>query len=60
MFKLSSDRTLTTLHTFCSETNCTDGASPSDGIAIDDAGNLYGMTANGGATNLGVLFEIQP
>ena len=60
VFKLSSDGTLTTLHTFCSESNCTDGSSPSGGIAVDDAGNVYGATANGGAANEGVLFKIEP
>ena len=40
---------LTTLYSFCSQTNCTDGASSAAGLIRDSSGNLYGTTANGGA-----------
>jgi len=39
------------LYTFCSETNCTDGKYPGD-IVFDKAGNLYGITASGGHSDL--------
>jgi uncharacterized repeat protein (TIGR03803 family) len=39
------------LYTFCSETNCTDGKYPGD-IVFDKAGNLYGITAGGGHSDL--------
>jgi uncharacterized repeat protein (TIGR03803 family) len=39
------------LYTFCSETNCTDGKYPGD-MVFDKAGNLYGITASGGHSDL--------
>jgi uncharacterized repeat protein (TIGR03803 family) len=35
------------LHTFCEQTNCTDGQGPM-GVTVDDQGNLYGTTNAGG------------
>jgi uncharacterized repeat protein (TIGR03803 family) len=35
-----------------------DGRSPSPGLIKDAAGNLYGTTALGGASNLGTVFEV--
>jgi uncharacterized repeat protein (TIGR03803 family) len=36
-----------------------DGASPSQGLLIfDTAGNIYGMTENGGTANVGTVFEL--
>jgi uncharacterized repeat protein (TIGR03803 family) len=39
-----------------------DGSFPSNGLVADSAGNLYGVTARGGAgpTNNGVVFEMTP
>jgi len=41
-----------------------DGAAPTTGLATDSAGNLYGMTAGGGANDLdggaGTLFKFVP
>ena len=41
-----------TLHTFCSQQSCTDGAYPYAGMIFDNAYNLYGTTQQGG-TDLG-------
>jgi len=41
--------TETVLYSFCSSTQCTDGAGPSGGLIFDAAGNLYGTTQAGGA-----------
>jgi uncharacterized repeat protein (TIGR03803 family) len=38
--------------------NGTDGSFPSAGLAIDSAGNLYGTTRQGGATNQGAVFRV--
>lgn len=53
----------TTLYSFCRLKNCTDGESPVGPLAIDRAGNLFGITALGGYScrfnceSGGVLFE---
>ncbi len=47
------------LHTFCSEANCTDGSTPSGGLIMDTAGNLYGTTQAGGAHGGGTVFELK-
>ena len=52
-----------TLHTFCSQDNCADGASPYGGygsLIMDGAGNLYGTTYLGGANQLGTVFQLTP
>jgi uncharacterized repeat protein (TIGR03803 family) len=41
-------QTLTTLYNFCTQTNCTDGATPVGGVIAGTDGNLYGMTEAGG------------
>jgi uncharacterized repeat protein (TIGR03803 family) len=35
-----------------------DGGSPFEGVIIDSAGNLYGTTYSGGASNSGTIFEL--
>jgi uncharacterized repeat protein (TIGR03803 family) len=49
---------LRTLYSFCAQTNCTDGREPSDGLAIDSHGNLFGTTEFGGDANHGTVFEL--
>jgi uncharacterized repeat protein (TIGR03803 family) len=48
------------LYSFCSRTNCGDGAQPSAGLVFDLAGNLYGTTSGGGAHGFGTLFQLVP
>ena len=64
VFKITPGGTLTTLYSFCSQTNCTDGALPGPLIQAAD-GNLYGMTEFGGTStnqlcdgSCGTVFEI--
>jgi uncharacterized repeat protein (TIGR03803 family) len=46
------------LHSF--NNNGTDGNNPYSALIFDPAGNLYGTTLNGGAYNLGTVFELSP
>jgi len=58
IFKVSPSGTLTTLYSFCSQSDCTDGANPSEALVQASNGNLYGTTPNGGAKGDGTVFEI--
>jgi uncharacterized repeat protein (TIGR03803 family) len=48
------------LYSFCSLTNCRDGAKPVAGLIFDADGNLYGTTLQGGTSGTGTVFEITP
>ena len=57
----------TTLHSFCSLPNCTDGAVPTASLVQGADGNLYGTTPFGGASGpcddnfgCGTMFRITP
>src|ERR1017187_5485119 len=56
VFKITQGGTLTTLYSFCSQTNCTDGATPGAGLVQAANGDLYGTTSNGYDT----VFKITP
>ena len=57
----SAGTPLTTLKSFCSSNNCTDGAYGMTGnLAMDASGTLYGATWHGGATGYGVVFSLTP
>ena len=61
VFKVAPDGTETTLYTFCSQANCSDGGQPYAGLHMDGSGNLYGTTSTGGSANGGgTLFEVAP
>jgi uncharacterized repeat protein (TIGR03803 family) len=60
VFKLTPTGKYTVLHSFCAQTNCTDGASPIAGLVLDQKGNLYGTTYNGGAYGFGSVFKLTP
>lgn len=59
IFEITSAGKLITLHSFCSQTGCTDGSIP-NGLIQADNGNLYGTTSRGGTNDSGTLFEITP
>ncbi|MFY9744438.1 MAG: choice-of-anchor tandem repeat GloVer-containing protein [Candidatus Sulfotelmatobacter sp.] len=58
IFELSSNGVLTTLYTFCSQNDCTDGSDPVTGMLQGTDGILYGTTAYGGTNNDGVVYSL--
>ena len=60
VFEITPSGTLTTLYTFCSQSNCTDGQYPVAGLVQGTDGNFYGTTGNGGAGGDGTVFKITP
>ncbi len=57
VFRLSPTGQETVLHTF--RGGATDGARPG-GVILDPAGNIYGSTEFGGASNTGVVYKLTP
>jgi len=53
VFKVTPNGALTTLYSFCAQTNCTDGVYPLFGLILATDGNFYGATSGGGATFAG-------
>ena len=57
VFKLTPSGTETVLYSF---TGGGDGAEPFAGLIADAAGNFYGTTSQGGASNDGTVFKLTP
>jgi uncharacterized repeat protein (TIGR03803 family) len=60
VFEITPAGTLTTLHAFCSQSGCPDGAYPEAALVQGTDGNFYGTTAWGGAHGYGTVFKITP
>jgi len=64
LFKITPDGKLTTIYTFCSQSDCTDGFGPYAGLTQGSDGNLYGTTWWGGArgkgNGVGTVYKITP
>jgi uncharacterized repeat protein (TIGR03803 family) len=64
VFKVTSGGTVTTVYSFCSQTNCTDGEFPMAGLALGTDGNVYGTTYYGGTGacqyGCGTVFKVTP
>ncbi len=60
VFKITPSGTLTTLHSFCAQSGCTDGKEPFTGLLQASDGNFYGTTVYGGANSYGTVFKITP
>jgi uncharacterized repeat protein (TIGR03803 family) len=58
VFQITTDGTLTTLHSFCSHTSCPDGSEPIAGLVQDTNGAFYGTTVSGGANGDGEVFAL--
>lgn len=57
LFEITPNGALTTLYSFCSQPNCTDGALPQTALVQGADGAFYGTTAIGGANNQGTIFK---
>ena len=60
VFRITPSGTLTTVYSFCSQSNCTDGDEPYAGLVQAIDGNFYGTTYGGGANGDGMVFKITP
>ena len=61
VFKITPRGGQTTLYSFCSQPDCTDGSTPLAGLELGSDGNFYGTTYYGGAgNNDGTVFQITP
>ncbi len=60
LFKISPSGTLTTLYSFCAQSDCADGRVPASVLVQGSDGNFYGATYLGGANDRGTLFKITP
>jgi uncharacterized repeat protein (TIGR03803 family) len=58
IFRITPTGTLTTLYSFCAQTNCGDGGNPLAGLAQGTDGNFYGAASSGGASNYGTIFSL--
>jgi uncharacterized repeat protein (TIGR03803 family) len=65
ILKITPDGTISVLYSFCSLANCADGEYPFAGLTLGNDGNLYGVTAYGGAgscpsqkNGCGTIFKI--
>jgi len=59
VFRITPSGTLTTLYSFCAQSDCTDGQQPSTLVQGAD-GNLYGTTWGVPNGNVGTIFKITP
>src|SRR5580704_13102129 len=57
VFKVNSAGKITVLYSFLGGS---DGANPVSGLVRDSVGSFYGTTLNGGASNAGTVFKIDP
>jgi uncharacterized repeat protein (TIGR03803 family) len=60
IFKITPSGTLTTLYSFCSQSDCPDGAGPEARLVQASDGGLYGTTSAGGVNIGGTIFKITP
>jgi uncharacterized repeat protein (TIGR03803 family) len=58
LFEITPAGVFTTLHSFCTQTSCTDGGSPYGPLLQASNGKLYGTTPSGGTHYYGTIFAI--
>jgi uncharacterized repeat protein (TIGR03803 family) len=60
IYRLTPSGSGWTFETLYAFPNLSDGALPVGGLVLDQAGNLYGTTQEGGSGNGGTVFELSP
>jgi len=66
IFRVTLDGTLTTIYSFCSNPDCTDGEFPSAALVQGKEGGFYGVTSMGGTNHTpqnyaaGTIFKVTP
>jgi uncharacterized repeat protein (TIGR03803 family) len=61
VFKITPTGKLTTLYTFCTQSGCPDGETPTSALVPGTDGNFYGTTSYGGTNGGGgTVFKITP
>jgi len=65
VYKITPSGTITSLYSFCSQANCSDGSYPRGTLVRGTDGNYYGTTLDGGAgcqyqIGCGTVFKITP
>src|ERR1700722_11186652 len=60
VFHLTPSGALTTLYSFCSQADCTDGDFPYAGVIQGSDGNFYGTAGGGGPNDGGTVFQLTP
>ena len=66
IFQMTTGGVLTSLYSFCSQTNCPDGSGPMTPLVQGPDGNFYGTTMDGGTSTkcgsdgCGTVFKITP
>jgi uncharacterized repeat protein (TIGR03803 family) len=58
IFKITPSGTLTTLYSFCAQSGCADGQSPTATLVQATNGYLYGTTSGGGTNGDGTVFAL--
>ncbi len=58
VFSVTTGGKESTLHSFCAQTGCADGAFPRAALIQATNGKLYGTTFQGGAVGVGSIFSI--
>lgn len=58
VFRITPAGELTTVYSFCAQTNCADGAQPNAALMLASDGKFYGTTVNSGANGYGTIFSL--
>jgi uncharacterized repeat protein (TIGR03803 family) len=57
VFRVTPSGKISTIYSFCSQSNCADGQYPRTAPVLGSDGNLYGVTSSGGK-NSGIIYKM--